>query len=776
MRLLRLAVTWVSVALVGRCLAGAPETPRPNGPTPLAVEQAFEELKSPDWVLKWAAMSQLARWKVKEADAPLKAILSGNDHPWVRGRALVALAELAGEAMLGDALAHTRDAAPELRAAAVEALGILALPRAEAAVAQGLKDRAPEVRYQAVVALARVRKEEAWETVLPLLDDKDALLVQHGARALVYMSRPEAHERAIALLEHTDAAVRAEAANTLGQARVPQAIPGLLKHMAADNDPKVRFACEKALAGFSGRALFLPLLAALRGGRHELYASALRVLAMRPVQEACEGVAALLREPNHPYREVLPEAFALLSRVDPDRYQEVFAAHLSHTAAYVRVKAIESLGRCAKADQFKLLRPMLADKDQSVRIAAFRAVRSITDAAPPEGMIEYLADAIRQGDRWTHRAATDLLCERIAAADLSRVIALLTPVLGGKDKEDRDYVAKALARIGDDAARRRIAAAQGFVTDWMLLGPFPYDSRNRGYGPAYAPEHEIDFAKTYPAIAADPTAVFRSGELTCGEEKRKGLSIQPPTGQAASGKLIASFALKLPEANDLKLSMAVGLEDAATDSDGVAIEVSIGDQRLLAKKLLKPDGWQPAEASLADYAGKSVTIELAVDPLANPKNDRAAIADPHITAGGKVVANLADLADTAPVRIALPDPKARLAWQRYQAGRIDGEVSLYDTYPLPLDGKLAYGVADLTCPEERKATVWVKSDDGFILWLNGVAVKERPGAGEDKAEVALRQGPNRLLIKVFNLREWWLYHVRLLDPDGRAIEFRQENP
>ncbi len=799
MSVARGCAAWVCAALAAWGLGGEPaEAPRANGPTPLAVEEAFEELKSGDWVLKWAAMSQLARWKVKEADAPLKAILSGKDHPWVRGRALVALAELAGEAMLGDAQARAGDAAPELRAAAVEALGILGSPKGEATIAERLKDPAPEVRYQAVVALARVRKGEAWEAIAPLLDDKDPLLVQHAARALLYVARPEAHERAIALLAHADAGVRAEAANTLGQARVRQAVAVLLRGMAADGEPKVRFACEKALAGFEGRTLFLPLLAALRGADARLYASALRVLAMRPIAEACEGVAALIRDADHPYREVLPEAFRLLSRIDPDRYQEVFAAHLSHPTAYVRVKAIESLGQCAKADQFKLLRPALTDRDQGVRIAAFRAIRNITDAAPAEGLVEYLAEAIREGDKWTHRAATDLLCERIAAAELPRVIALMAPVLGGKDKGEREYVAKALARLGDDAARRSIAAAQGYVADWMLIGPFPYESRNRGYGPAWFPEHEIDFARDYPAPAADPTAVFRAGEVTCGGDKRKGLALQPPSGQAAGAKLVATFTLELPEAKDLKLVMALGLEDAATDTDGVGIEVAVNGQRLLAKKLLKPEGWEAAEASLADYAGKRAAIELTVDPLGNPKDDRAAVAEPRVVSGDQVLANLADLADSAPVRIApvaggtglrpvsptgetpvppgAPASKApRLAWQRYRASRIDGEVSLYDTYPLPLDAKMVYGVADLLCAEEQKATIVLKSDDGFILWLNGVKVKERPGAGEDKAEVVLRQGPNRLLIKCFNLHEWWLYALRLTAPDGAALPFRQDD-
>lgn len=747
---------------------------RANGPTPLGVEQAFEDLKSGDWILKWAAMTQLARWRVKEATPALRGILGGKEHPWVRGRALVALAELLGEEVLADAEGRAKDAVPALREAAVEALGIIGSPKGEAAIGERLKDDVPAVRYQAVVALARVKREGAWETVAPLLDDKDPLLVERATEALVYVNTPAAHRRAMELLGHADGGVRVAAARTLRHALVPEAIPVLLLHMATDGEPRVRVACEAALVAFEGGSLFLPLLAALRGVQPEQYGAALSVLAAKPVEEACDGVAALLREPDSAYRDVIPAALHLLTRLEPDRYEELFVRYLGHPSALVRCKAIESIGRCQKADRFKLLRPLLVDKDQHVRAVAFRAVRELAETPPPGGMVDYLADALQHPDRWTHRAATDLLCERITAADLPRAIAALAPVLASKSKEDREYVAKALARIGDEAARRRIAAAQGYVTDWMLIGPFPYDSRGKGFGPSYFPEHEIDFAKSYPPVVSDPTAVFRVAEVTCGGEKKKALVMQPGTGRGGAGRLVATFRLELPEGKDLKLSMALGIEDGADDTDGVGFEVLVNELKLLERKVAKPGGWQAAEVSLADFSGKRVTVELAVDPLGNPKGDRAAIGEPVLLAGEQVVARLEELADTAPVRVVVPDEKARLAWQRVHAGRVDGEVALYDVYPAPLDAKLAYGVADITVPEERKATVWVKSDDGCIVWLNGVQALSRAGAGEEKREVVLRAGANRLLIKVYNLREWWLYHVRLTDADGRALAFRQE--
>jgi len=773
---LQSAVPLLALLAVCRLASAATaEAPRAEGAAaqPLAVEKALEELKSDDWVLKWAAMSQLARWKAAEAVPPIKAVLAGKDHPWVRGRALVALAELLGEQVLDQAAASSKDATPELRAAAVEALGIVGSPRGEAAIAERLRDPVPLVRCQAIVAIARVQRVKAWDTVAPLLEDKDPLVVQHATRALVYINTAEAQGRMIALLGHADAGVRGEAAATLSQVRVPEAIPILLQHMASDGEAKVRVACEKALAAFDGPALMLPMLSALRGGERDQYLAALKVLSLRPSREACEGVAALIREPNEIYRDVLPDAFGLLTRIEADRYQDIFVLYATCPTPYVRVRAVEALGRCPKADHFRLLKPMFADKDHAVRVATLRVLRETTEGGPPEGLVTYFADTLQFPDRWTRRAVTDFLCERVVPADVPAAINILVPLLGGADKEDRTYTAKALARASDDASRGRIARAQGYVAHWTLIGPFPRDDRNKGMGPSYFPEHEVDFAKTYEGVAADPSAAFRVVDAACGGEKKKSLLLQPPTSSRVPEKIVATFRLELPEAPDLKLAASLGIQDGAAGTDGVQFEVHVDGNKVFEQKVLKPEAWQPAEVSLADFGGKKATIDLVVDPLATSKDDHAVFGEPRLVAGGQTLATLTELAESAPVRVVVPGAKGQLAWQPWKVNRIDGLVPLFDIFPPPIYDKVAYGVADITCAEEQKAQVWVKSDDGFVLWHNGTKVSERTSTGEQKADLTLREGVNRFLIKVTNQRDWWQFELRLTGPEGRAIDFRQ---
>jgi len=50
--------------------------------------------------------------------------------------------------------------------------------------------------------------------------------------------------------------------------------------------------------------------------------------------------------------------------------------------------------------------------------------------------------------------------------------------------------------ISDEVVRAS-GAAQGYLTHWMVLGPFNNDRFNVGYDAVYPPEQEVDFAASY---------------------------------------------------------------------------------------------------------------------------------------------------------------------------------------------------------------------------------------------------------------------------------------
>jgi len=587
-------------------------------PSPLAVERALTDLASGDWVLQWQALRQLADWKVATAEPQIRALLKADARPWVRGRALVALAELRGDQVLDEVLALTRNGTPDVRAAAVEALGIVGSERGQQAVADRLTDPAPMVRHQAVVALARLRGAHAWPTIAQQLATDDPAMVRYATRALAFVPTPDATAKALELLGHDNVGVRAEAAATLAKARPPKAIDPLLTHMASDPDTQVRTASRKALTAFEPVALATPLLAALHDDDTRRRSAALAILALRPTTATAAAVVALVAEPDERTTRVLPQALDVLARLDARRHVGLFARFRSHEHREVRRAAVACIARCPDADLFALLKPCLADADSRVRSLAFGAIRARTDGAPPEGIVAYLAKPLAAADRSTLRAALHLARARLTRAELSPAIATLTPLLAHADRECRTLAASALERICDDDGRRRIAQAQGYLTDWMLIGPFPSDRDNKGLATVYPPEQAIDFAK--------PIAV----DLTPGK--------------------------------------------------------------------------------------------------------------PH-----------------------------NLAWEPWRVTTIDGKLPLHAIIAPPIGLKVAYAVADIRSPADRAAHLWVEADDGFVLWLNGAKVADRPTRGTHEADVPLRRGPNRLLVKVANLAEWWFVRIRVTDRQGRPL-------
>jgi HEAT repeat protein len=730
----------------------------------------MEELKSDDWILAWRAMTQLARHKAKEAVPQLRAILGGKRHPWVRGRALVALAELLGKDVLRDALSFVGSDRPELRAAAVEALGILGQPQGEKPIRERLADPVPDVRYKAVVALARLKGAEAWPTIEPLLGDKDPAMVRHAIRSVVYVDTPEARTRIVALLEHADRDVRGEAARALGQVGLESAIPALLGRMAKDPDATVRVACEAALAKFDPKALGGPALDAIEGDDHTLYRAALAVVGLRPSAEVCDRVANLFRRPQDKHASYVTSAFDAVVRLDPDRYRGLFAAHLQNEKADVRRKAIECLARCRQAHLYRLLRSSLVDKDSSARNLAFQTLRKAQSDPPEEGIVAYLAEPLRSEDKQVLQACVGMIHDHLTPPEFDRALAALGPLLGGKDDRIRTLAAQALDRVCDDAGRRRLAAAQGAVAEWMVIGPFPSDPSHRAHEIVYFPEREIDLEKAYPEQYFGSGAQFRVGDAASGGDRKRGLVLHLPHERNTKGRLRVAYTLDLPEGDDVRLLAAAGLQDDARQSDGVALHVVADRTTVLESTLAKPDGWQEVDVDLSARAGKPIVLTFLLEPREHNRDDRLTIAEPRIVAAGKTAVDLLELAPTAAVTIEVPGRKDEMRWQPLDAVEMDGTILFHDLFPLPAHYQAAYALADVESQEDQKARLHLKWENDLVLWVNGTQVLAKRGSREEAVEVPLQKGRNRVLTKVANERDAWTLRARLTDKDGARLD------
>ncbi|MCX5675917.1 MAG: HEAT repeat domain-containing protein [Planctomycetota bacterium] len=746
----------------------------PGGaPDAAAVDEALGQLNSPDWILQARSIAVLARAKAPQALAPLKAILAGQGRPYVRGRALVALAEIRGAGALDDALALAAGGSPELREAAVEALGICGSPGALAAVEARLSDPIASVRNQALVALARLQKQKAWDRVAPLLGDGDPATVIHAARALVYVDSADARPALVGLLGHAEAAVRIAAAEAERQVRDPEAAPVLLRRATSDSSTDVRWAAERALLAYDPQALVKPCLAAMGDKELSVHATAVRVLAARPSDEARAGLADLLRDAPDKHHTIASQVLDVLGGADPSPYQDVIVRYLDSRETPVRRKAVSLLARCPQADHWGLLKPLLADSSGAhVSAAAFKALRSAAQGSPPGGIVDYLVEVLQGGSAEAVEEALALLAERLTATELPKAVSVLEPFLAGADESRRRMAVAALERLAEGDAARSVAAAQGYLVQWRVLGPFPNDIRERGFTAAYPPEFGVDFTRPCEAFPFGRGAAVKMVTAAAGNGPGQALSIRPPEEDGAAGVTAVSYTLDLPKATNIKLTLRWGIRQDAPEGAAARFEVAVNGRKAIERQVAAADGWVPAEVDLSPFAGQRAVVDLAVDGLGKAAGDWALVSEPRIVADGAAAADLVALAPAAVARIVMPGvAAAQLAWQPARGIRPSGEVDLRQAISPAEDLQVAYAAADVHWHEDQKVHLVLAADGPVKLWVNGVKVAER-GTADDRTVqcvVEFKKGANRLLVKECSEADRWSFSLRLTDDQGRRL-------
>jgi HEAT repeat protein len=763
------AIAAAGMLLCAHPAAAAPASNPAEQATPLSVERAYEELAGGDWILQARAMSLLVKWNHKDAPAAVKALAENKDaKPWVRGRALVALAQLRGQQALDAVLPQASAPDPDMRAGAVEALAVIGSPRGLPVVESALSDKAPIVRHAAVVAYARLQRQKALAKISPLADQDDPPLVRAVAAALVYVDSPQGLERLLGLLKHKDRTVRSAAAGALAQVGKPAVVMPLLTTMAKDPDADVRAACRASLESLPPGVATEPLLGVLKSDSVELYGPVLDLLAKNPSADACRAVASLLLSPPDRYKLAVPAMLKLLARApDPDDFQSSFKLYLESTISpEARQAAVEGLGKCPQAPLFVLLKPKLSDAAAPVRLAAMAALQE-SQTQPPEGVVEYLSEVLAKGDADMRTRALALLQARMTAKELPKALEALKALLGGADEAARAKAARALENAADDEGKRLIAASQGYITRWMMIGPFPDRASDR-LAIVYPPELDGDFAKRHEAFRLSDGAEFKVADSMCGGVERKSIEIRPPQeGRERAGSVTASIALALPRQRDLSLRLSHGLLDT-NDADAAArLVVQIDSKDLLDVKNDKPDGWHDATVNLDDYAGKNVTLNVTVEGLGKVAGNIMAIAEPKVVSGTSVVADLLAMAPSVPVQSVLGDRPMTLGWVYQPAASSDGRLQLHQVFS-PANESLAYAVALIKSDSRQTVQLVIEADDAVTLWLNDKNVGKQLKMEPLKVQADLQAGGNRLLVKCGNREGVWAFSVRAVDPKTGA--------
>jgi putative heme-binding domain-containing protein len=115
----------------------------------------------------------------------------------------------------------------------------------------------------------------------------------------------------------------------------------------------------------------------------------------------------------------------------------------------------------------------------------------------------------------------------------------------------------------------------------------------------------------------------------------------------------------------------------------------------------------------------------------------------------------------------------RVTWQAAQAVDPQGQIDLGRIYSND-DDRVAYGYAEFQSPAQRKAQMVVGSDDTLTVWLNGTQVydfadRRAFSHEQERFDVTLRHGTNRILVRCGNRGGAWQFALALTAPAEHAF-------
>ncbi len=472
-----------------------------ESPAALDIHRLRKQLSSDDWILQCEALQRLGHWQIEDATPAITNILENSKTPWLRGRALVALARIRGRAMLPVAGRMLKENDAALRKAGVEALEILGSGQAAAAARNLLDDPDPEIRAMAAAICASRYPEQAWPTVRAMASQPNPALSVYLSRALAAIGTEEA---LVEVEKLYDAAagnedLRYQIMRGL-QAADAAAIPLWVRLMADYNPGHRAFQLGRnVLASHDKKKVAAALQVAFASDKTRLYATAAMLAAdVCPSEELEDAIAASWLKCEGLPPGTVRAGLAALTKLDPSRHTALFRHYLNNKDGATRALAVRCRGLCDKHDLFREFRSHVDDADHRVVLAALESVSRVPeDVRPAEGVVDYLAGPLQSRNRVILLAAIELLGNRGVPADFRKALQTLGPNLESGNHELRAAAADALVKLGGIEKTPDIVAAQGFISHWKVIGTFLNDSKNTGFETVYPPEKEIDFSKTY---------------------------------------------------------------------------------------------------------------------------------------------------------------------------------------------------------------------------------------------------------------------------------------
>jgi len=295
-------------------------------------------------------------------------------------------------------------------------------------------------------------------------------------------------------------------------------------------------------------------------------------------------------------------------------------------------------------------------------------------------------------------------------------------------------------------------------------------------------EQRLPLAKVYVPGAIEAEGLFKPDALPKGASIVEDADLPAELSGAAGLKIVGKpgdvFELPIGIAKGDVYAVEVKLAQGVPNA---AFEVLSGG-RAIGEKLKLEEGTNPIALRLGEAAPGQSQCEALVDyvlltPYKNYVREWMLIGPWNNTG------NTGLRAVYPPEQEIVFDKKyqgkvAEVAWKKVRVAP-DGVVNLLQ-HMSPGDSVVGYGYFCVTAPSDITTDMYVGSDDGVRVWINGKLVHDhRVDRGlqpdQDVVSVTLKKGRNAVLIKVDQGMGDWGFTLRFRDPD-EVLQYSTEAP
>jgi len=651
------------------------------------------------------------------------------------------------------------------------------MPRA-ALLATGLASEQDDERYEAEAGLVAMGPA-AIDTLFSCQDmgGRAAEAAARGLRWIAMRACATAQAEAVAkavqpyLAADKPENVRALAVQMLGLAAVTPRIVPLL------SDSALRDMALASLAAAPGKDVTIAIARSMKQGDAGYRAHALAVLETRADTAALPAVTRAARDPDPAVRAAALQA---LGSIGNKQSLPLLAAALqdvqNRSAAFAALLALAG-GNPALAGE-ACHTALAAARTPAEKVAALAALAGTGKSG--EWLAPYLADA----DETVAMAAVGRLAAdggTDARSALRRAVSEARPMVAIAALD-------ALGRLGDEDGMGQIAA--------VAAGPAPTAVR-------------VAALRALGLVAKNPTETVVNAVETClrDEQPVRGVAVdtalamldgRPEGDRAAMAGYYAGLVSRATNEHQLQRALR-GLAWGARPEHRALLESHLAsgnaDLRLAAMDgllriadTLATTGAKDEATALygmlarrlpagrrlqhaAEALGRlGVSLDLAAvrgfitkwwvtGPFPNPGNAAYETAFPPEQGVDVAATYQAD--------------GRTLAWSRHTTSS-EGILDLLPLVQPPQDAA-AYCYAEIESDREQPVTFKLGSDDGAVVWLNGERLFGTPEArgltvDQDTFQGKLATGTNRILVKVLNGAADFGLCLRVLTPDGSALE------